>query len=96
MSTVQPLFLLIGLMTGYIIVQLIIDTGVHPGFKASFLMFSIPPVLAITGWKLGGIVDKKKAQVTLIIFFAWKIQLTAFSTVRIIHFHPDHEPDLTG
>lgn len=60
MSTFQPLFLLIGLMTGYIIVQLIIDTGVDPGFKASFLMFSIPPVLAIIGWKLGGIVDKKR------------------------------------
>lgn len=60
MSTVQPLFLLIGLMAGYIIVQLIIDTGVDPGFKASLLMFSIPPLLALTGWKLGGTVDKKR------------------------------------
>lgn len=60
MHTVKPVTMITGLLTGYIIAQLIIDTGINPGLKATLIMFTIPPALALVGWAVGKLIDKKR------------------------------------
>lgn len=60
MNTFKPVTMITGLLTGYIIAQLIIDSGINPGLMATLIMFTISPVLALIGWGLGKLIDKKR------------------------------------